>query len=78
MEKGKLNGSNCNVGVVGIGEAFLAFGSVSIYIFLYSINSLMFHLCSLGGLVLVTWYIGDYMVFSIMPTTKTVGLLSSN
>jgi len=60
-------------------KAFFASGSVSIYIFLYSINYLVFYLRSLSGPVSAALYIGYslLMVFAIMLATGTIGLLAS-
>ncbi|MBA0744716.1 hypothetical protein Gogos_007329 [Gossypium gossypioides] len=58
---------------------FFASGSVAIYIFLYSINYLVFDLKSLSGPVFSTLYLGYslFMVLAIMFATGTVGFLSS-
>uniref|UniRef100_A0A7N0T0P1 Transmembrane 9 superfamily member n=1 Tax=Kalanchoe fedtschenkoi TaxID=63787 RepID=A0A7N0T0P1_KALFE len=60
-------------------KSFFASGSVSIYIFLYSINYLIFDLKSLSGPVSATLYLGYslFMVTAIMLATGTVGFLSS-
>ncbi|KAL6549610.1 Transmembrane 9 superfamily member 11 [Orobanche hederae] len=60
-------------------KSFFASGSVSIYIFLYSINYLIFDLKSLSGPVSATLYLGYslFMVLAIMLATGTVGFLSS-
>ncbi|GFY80797.1 endomembrane protein 70 protein family [Actinidia rufa] len=60
-------------------KSFFASGSVAIYIFLYSINYLVFDLKSLSGPVSATLYLGYslFMVLAIMLTTGTVGFLSS-
>lgn len=60
-------------------KSFFASGSVAIYIFLYSINYLIFDLKSLSGPVSATLYLGYslFMVLVIMFTTGTVGFLSS-
>ncbi|GMH04608.1 hypothetical protein Nepgr_006448 [Nepenthes gracilis] len=60
-------------------KSFFSSGSVAIYIFLYSINYLVFDLRSLSGPVSATLYIGYslFMVLAIMLATGTVGLLSS-
>lgn len=60
-------------------KSFFASGSVSIYIFLYSINYLIFDLKSLSGPVSATLYLGYslFMVLAIMFITGTVGFLSS-
>lgn len=60
-------------------KSFFASGSVAIYIFLYSVNYLIFDLKSLSGPVSATLYLGYslFMVFGIMLVTGTVGFLSS-
>ncbi|GLT97675.1 hypothetical protein SLE2022_152300 [Rubroshorea leprosula] len=60
-------------------KSFFASGSVAIYIFLYSINYLVFDLKSLSGPVSATLYLGYslFMVTAIMLATGTVGFLSS-
>ncbi|XP_068343198.1 transmembrane 9 superfamily member 11-like [Pyrus communis] len=60
-------------------KSFFASGSVAIYIFLYSVNYLVFDLKSLSGPVSATLYLGYslLMVVAIMLATGTVGLLSS-
>nr|XP_023905486.1 transmembrane 9 superfamily member 11-like [Quercus suber] len=60
-------------------KSFFASGSVAIYIFLYSINYLVFDLKSLSGPVSATLYLGYslFMVIAIMLATGTVGFLSS-
>ncbi|CAN1771843.1 Transmembrane 9 superfamily member 11 [Linum perenne] len=60
-------------------KSFFASGSVAIYIFLYSINYLVFDLKSLSGPVSATLYLGYslLMVLAIMLATGTVGFLSS-
>ncbi|KAM1201252.1 hypothetical protein FF1_017540 [Malus domestica] len=60
-------------------KSFCASGSVAIYIFLYSINYLVFDLKSLSGPVSATLYLGYslFMVVAIMLATGTVGFLSS-
>ncbi|KAG6587848.1 Transmembrane 9 superfamily member 11, partial [Cucurbita argyrosperma subsp. argyrosperma] len=60
-------------------KSFFASGSVAIYIFLYSINYLIFDLKSLSGPVSATLYLGYslFMVLAIMFITGTVGFLSS-
>ncbi|XWS70803.1 hypothetical protein CRYUN_Cryun03dG0080400 [Craigia yunnanensis] len=60
-------------------KSFFASGSVAIYIFLYSINYLIFDLNSLSGPVSATLYLGYslFMVLAIMFTTGTIGFLSS-
>ncbi|XAR50736.1 hypothetical protein NMG60_11005149 [Bertholletia excelsa] len=60
-------------------KSFFASGSVAIYIFLYSINYLVFDLKSLSGPVSATLYLGYslFMVLAIMLATGTIGFLSS-
>ncbi|MBA0578237.1 hypothetical protein Gorai_020534 [Gossypium raimondii] len=60
-------------------KSFFASGSVAIYIFLYSINYLIFDLKSLSGPVSATLYLGYslFMVLAVMLATGTVGFLSS-
>ncbi|CAO2822544.1 unnamed protein product [Amaranthus hypochondriacus] len=60
-------------------KSFFASGSVAIYIFLYSINYLIFDLKSLSGPVSATLYLGYslLMVLAVMLVTGTVGFLSS-
>ncbi|XP_062078276.1 transmembrane 9 superfamily member 11 [Humulus lupulus] len=60
-------------------KSFFASGSVAIYIFLYSVNYLIFDLKSLSGPVSATLYLGYslFMVLAIMLATGTVGFLSS-
>lgn len=60
-------------------KSFFASGSVAIYIFLYSLNYLVFDLKSLSGPVSATLYLGYslFMVLAIMLATGTVGFLSS-
>ncbi|EHA8588162.1 transmembrane 9 superfamily member 11 [Cocos nucifera] len=60
-------------------KAFFASGSVAIYIFLYSVNYLVFDLKSLSGPVSATLYLGYslLMVLAIMLATGTVGFISS-
>ncbi|KAL6223775.1 hypothetical protein ACLB2K_002633 [Fragaria x ananassa] len=60
-------------------KSFFASGSVAIYIFLYSVNYLVFDLKSLSGPVSATLYLGYslFMVIAIMLATGTVGFLSS-
>jgi len=60
-------------------KSFFASGSVAIYIFLYSINYLVFDLKNLNGPVSATLYLGYslFMVLAIMLATGTVGFLSS-
>ncbi|KAL7097292.1 hypothetical protein ACP275_10G135100 [Erythranthe tilingii] len=60
-------------------KAFYASGSVSLYVFLYSINYLVFDLQSLSGPISATLYIGYslIMAIAIMLSTGTIGLLTS-
>ncbi|KAI4380495.1 hypothetical protein MLD38_006679 [Melastoma candidum] len=60
-------------------KSFFASGSVAMYIFLYSVNYLVFDLKSLSGVVSATLYLGYslFMVLAIMLATGTVGFLSS-
>ncbi|XP_073156187.1 transmembrane 9 superfamily member 11-like [Henckelia pumila] len=60
-------------------KSFFSSGSVAIYIFLYSINYLIFDLRSLNGPVSATLYLGYslLMALAIMLATGTVGFLSS-
>ncbi|KAM7265789.1 hypothetical protein ACFE04_003472 [Oxalis oulophora] len=60
-------------------KSFFASGSVAIYIFLYSVNYLIFDLKSLSGPVSATLYLGYslFMAIAIMLATGTVGFLSS-
>uniref|UniRef100_A0A0E0CSL3 Transmembrane 9 superfamily member n=1 Tax=Oryza meridionalis TaxID=40149 RepID=A0A0E0CSL3_9ORYZ len=60
-------------------KSFFSSGSVAIYIFLYSINYLVFDLKSLSGPVSATLYLGYslFMVIAIMLATGTVGFISS-
>lgn len=60
-------------------KSFFASGSVAIYIFLYSVNYLVFDLKSLSGPVSATLYLGYslFMVLAIMLSTGTIGFLSS-
>ncbi|XP_024374433.1 transmembrane 9 superfamily member 11 isoform X2 [Physcomitrium patens] len=60
-------------------KSFFASGSVSLYVFLYSINYLVFDLHSLAGPVSAALYLGYslLMVITIMFATGTVGFLTS-
>ncbi|KAJ6850329.1 transmembrane 9 superfamily member 11-like [Iris pallida] len=60
-------------------KSFFSSGSVALYIFLYSVNYLVFDLKSLSGPVSATLYLGYslVMVLAIMLATGTVGFLSS-
>ncbi|ONK68455.1 uncharacterized protein A4U43_C05F11710 [Asparagus officinalis] len=60
-------------------KAFFASGSVALYVFLYSINYLVFDLRSLSGPVSAALYLGYslIMAFAIMLSTGTIGFLIS-
>lgn len=60
-------------------KAFFASGSVSLYVFLYSINYLVFDLQSLSGPVSAILYLGYslIMAIAIMLSTGTIGFLMS-
>ncbi|XP_059658223.1 transmembrane 9 superfamily member 11-like [Cornus florida] len=60
-------------------KSFFASGSVAFYIFLYSINYLIFDLKSLSGPVSAILYLGYslFMVLAIMLATGAIGFLSS-
>ncbi|KAL6532783.1 Transmembrane 9 superfamily member 12 [Orobanche gracilis] len=60
-------------------KASYASGSVALYVFLYSINYLVFDLQSLSGPVSATLYLGYslIMVVAIMLSTGTIGFLTS-
>ncbi|KAM7492906.1 hypothetical protein LguiB_027515 [Lonicera macranthoides] len=60
-------------------KSFFASGSVSLYIFLYSVNYLVFDLKSLSGPVSAILYLGYslFMVIAIMLATGAVGFLTS-
>ncbi|KAK1295871.1 hypothetical protein QJS10_CPB15g01248 [Acorus calamus] len=60
-------------------KAFFASGSVALYVFLYSINYLVFDLRSLSGPVSAILYLGYSLVmaFAIMLSTGTIGFLMS-
>ncbi|KAI4318900.1 hypothetical protein MLD38_032555 [Melastoma candidum] len=60
-------------------KAFYASGSVSLYVFLYSINYLVFDLQSLSGFVSAMLYLGYSLIMAvaIMLSTGTIGLLTS-
>ncbi|XP_078443354.1 endomembrane protein 70 protein family [Wolffia australiana] len=60
-------------------KSFFASGSAALYIFLYSVNYLVFDLKSLSGPVSATLYLGYslLMAAAIMLVTGTVGFLSS-
>ncbi|XP_075492533.1 transmembrane 9 superfamily member 12-like [Primulina tabacum] len=60
-------------------KAFYSSGSVSLYVFLYSIKYLVFDLQSLSGPVSATLYLGYslIMAIAILLATGTIGLLAS-
>ncbi|KAL2496633.1 Transmembrane 9 superfamily member 12 [Forsythia ovata] len=60
-------------------KAFYASGSVSLYVFLYSINYLVFELQSLSGPVSAILYLGYSLIIAvaIMLSTGTIGFLVS-
>ncbi|XP_071703380.1 transmembrane 9 superfamily member 11-like [Rutidosis leptorrhynchoides] len=60
-------------------KSFFASGSVALYIFLYSINYLVFDLQSLSGPVSAMLYLGYslFMVIAVMLATGAVGFLTS-
>lgn len=60
-------------------KAFYASGSVSLYVFLYSINYLVFDLQSLSGPVSAILYLGYSLIIAvaIMLSTGTIGFLTS-
>ncbi|KAJ3700311.1 hypothetical protein LUZ61_004016 [Rhynchospora tenuis] len=60
-------------------KAFFASGSVALYVFLYSINYLVFDLRSLSGPVSAMLYLGYslIMAFAIMLSTGAIGFLLS-
>jgi transmembrane 9 superfamily member 2/4 len=60
-------------------KAFFASGSVALYVFLYSINYLVFDLRSLSGPVSAILYLGYslIMAFAIMLSTGAIGFLLS-
>ncbi|CAN6571377.1 unnamed protein product [Malus baccata var. baccata] len=60
-------------------KAFFASGSASFYVFLYSINYLVFDLRGLGGLASVILYLGYSLIMAtaIMLSTGTIGFLMS-
>nr|DAD23767.1 TPA_asm: hypothetical protein HUJ06_025230 [Nelumbo nucifera] len=60
-------------------KAFFASGSVALYVFLYSINYLVFDLRSLSGPVSAVLYLGysSLMAIAIMLSTGTIGFLMS-
>ncbi|VFQ84157.1 unnamed protein product [Cuscuta campestris] len=60
-------------------KAFYASGSVSLYVFLYSVNYLVFDLRSLSGPVSAMLYLGYSLIVAvaIMLATGTIGFLTS-
>lgn len=60
-------------------KAFFASGSVALYVFLYSINYLVFDLQSLSGPVSAILYLGYSLIMAvaIMLSTGTIGFLMS-
>ncbi|GMI69181.1 hypothetical protein like AT4G12650 [Hibiscus trionum] len=60
-------------------KAFFASGSVALYVFLYSINYLVFDLQSLSGPVSAILYLGYSMIMAIaiMLSTGTIGFITS-
>ncbi|KAK9113291.1 hypothetical protein Syun_020088 [Stephania yunnanensis] len=60
-------------------KAFFASGSVALYVFLYSINYLVFDLQSLSGLVSAMLYLGYSLIMAvaILLSTGTIGFLTS-
>uniref|UniRef100_A0A6V7QS63 Transmembrane 9 superfamily member n=1 Tax=Ananas comosus var. bracteatus TaxID=296719 RepID=A0A6V7QS63_ANACO len=60
-------------------KAFFASGSVSVYVFLYSINYLVFELRSLSGPVSAALYLGYSLItaFAILLATGSIGFLMS-
>lgn len=60
-------------------KAFYASGSVSVYVFLYSINYLVFELQSLSGPVSAILYLGYSLIIAIaiMLATGTIGFIAS-
>lgn len=60
-------------------KAFFASGSVALYVFLYSINYLVFDLQSLSGPVSALLYLGYSLIMAvaIMLATGTIGFLTS-
>ncbi|XP_050133587.1 transmembrane 9 superfamily member 12-like [Malus sylvestris] len=60
-------------------KAFFASGSASFYVFLYSINYLVFDLRGLSGLASVILYLGYSLIMAtaIMLSTGTIGFLMS-
>ncbi|KAI4374262.1 hypothetical protein MLD38_012274 [Melastoma candidum] len=66
-------------GLAMVVEGLLCFGSVSLYVFLYSINYLVFDLQSLSGFISAMLYLGYSLIMAvaIMLSTGTIGLLTS-
>lgn len=60
-------------------KAFFASGSVALYVFLYSINYMVFDLRSLSGPISAILYLGYsfIMAFAVMLVTGTIGFLMS-
>lgn len=60
-------------------KAFYASGSVALYVFLYSINYLVFDLQSLSGPISASLYLGYSLIIAvaIMLSTGTIGFLTS-
>ncbi|XP_051150652.1 transmembrane 9 superfamily member 12-like [Andrographis paniculata] len=60
-------------------KAFFASGSVGVYVFLYSVNYLVFDLRSLSGAVSATLYLGYSLIIAIAValSTGTIGFLAS-
>lgn len=60
-------------------KAFFASGSVAVYVFLYSINYLVFDLQSLSGPISAMLYIGYSLIMAvaIMLSTGTIGFIMS-
>ncbi|KAD5318147.1 hypothetical protein E3N88_18093 [Mikania micrantha] len=60
-------------------KAFYASGSVSLYVFLYSINYLVFELQSLSGPISAILYLGYSLIIAvaIMLSTGTIGFVTS-
>lgn len=60
-------------------KAFYASGSVALYVFIYSINYLVFDLRSLSGPISAILYLGYslIMAFAVMLVTGTIGFLVS-
>ncbi|KAI3990704.1 hypothetical protein MKX01_023004 [Papaver californicum] len=73
-----LHASQCG-GLAWWWKVFYASGSVSLYVFMYSINYLIFNLRSLSGPVSAMLYLGYslIMAIAIMLSTGTIGFLVS-